>query len=172
MNLPGENIDFIEHFRNFAVKRIEITFRKNFKMDKHKKQGRYERILLQLEALLEKDNGIIARMATINAVLHHKLKEGELIVGPYQGPVACQVLAKNTGVCWAAVNESQSVIVPDVEKFQGHIACDSRSKSEITVPVKNKEGKIIAVMDVDSSTLDSFDETDQKYLEQIVKLIF
>ena len=79
---------------------------------------------------------------------------------------------KNTGVCWAAVNESQSVIVPDVEKFQGHIACDSRSKSEITVPVKNKEGKIIAVMDVDSSTLDSFDETDQKYLEQIVKLIF
>ena len=152
-------------------------------MDKHKKKGRYERILLQLEALLEKDNGIIARMATINAVLHHKfeyffwtgfyiLKEGELIVGPYQGPVACQVLAKNTGVCWAAVNESQSVIVPDVEKFQGHIACDSRSKSEITVPVKNKEGKIIAVMDVDSSTLDSFDETDQKYLEQIVKLIF
>lgn len=152
-------------------------------MDKHKKKGRYERILLQLEALLEKDNGIIARMATINAVLHHKfeyffwtgfyiLREGELIVGPYQGPVACQVLAKNTGVCWAAVNESQSVIVPDVEKFQGHIACDSRSKSEITVPVKNKEGKIIAVMDVDSSTLDSFDETDQKYLEQIVKLIF
>ena len=152
-------------------------------MDKHKKKGRYERILLQLEALLEKDNGIIARMATINAVLHHKfeyffwtgfyiLKEGELIVGPYQGPVACQVLAKNTGVCWAAVNESQSVIVPDVEKFQGHIACDSRSNSEITVPVKNKEGKIIAVMDVDSSTLDSFDETDQKYLEQIVKLIF
>ncbi|HPA57148.1 MAG TPA: GAF domain-containing protein, partial [bacterium] len=84
---------------------------------------------------------------------------------------ACQVLAKNKGVCWAAINEKRSVIVPDVEKFPGHIACDSRSKSEIVIPVKDENGEILGVLDIDSDKLDSYSETDLAALEKIVKLI-
>lgn len=139
-------------------------------------------MLTQLEELFTKSDNEIARMATISAVLYHKMKyffwcgfyrfiDGELIVGPYQGPVACQILKKNTGVCWAGVNEEKTIVVPDVEKFSGHIACDSRSKSEIVVPVKDKTNKIIAVLDVDSDEYNSFDDIDAKYLEVIVALL-
>ncbi len=121
-------------------------------------------------------------MATVSAVLYHKMDhffwcgfyrivDGELVVGPYQGPVACQVLKKNTGVCWAGVNEKKTIVVPDVNKFPGHIACDSRSKSEIVVPLKNNAGKIIGILDVDSNELNSFDDVDAKYLEIIVALL-
>jgi L-methionine (R)-S-oxide reductase len=115
-------------------------------MDDKKKSGRYHRIYTQLDALLKKSSDPIARMATVCAVLHHKmdyffwtgfylLKSGELIVGPYQGPVACQILEVNKGVCWAAVNGKEAVIVPDVHLFPDHIACDSRSQSEIVLPL-------------------------------------
>jgi GAF domain-containing protein len=125
---------------------------------------------------------MISRMATVAAVLHHKmdrffwtgfylLNDGKLLVGPYQGPVACQVLAKDTGVCWSGINKEKTIIVPDVEQFPGHIACDSRSRSEIVVPVRNKHGQIIAVLDVDSKHLDQFDKTDAAGLERIVGLI-
>jgi len=151
-------------------------------METNKKAGRYQRIYSQLKALLSKSDDPIAQMATISAVLYHKMdyffwcgfyrtSTDNLIVAPYQGPVACQLLPKNTGVCWAAVNENKTLIISDVEKFPGHIACDSRSKSEIVVPIKNKEGKILAVLDVDSKELNSFDQTDAHYLEQIVQLI-
>lgn len=151
-------------------------------MESSKKQGRYKRIISQLEGLLEQDNGMLARMATINAVLHHKfdyffwtgfyiLKEEKLIVGPYQGPVACQLLSKDTGVCWASVNSGESQIVEDVSKFPGHIACDSRSRSEIVIPMKDNSGKVTAVLDVDSSELSAFDETDRENLEIIIGLI-
>jgi len=151
-------------------------------MDPKKKQGRYERVIKQLSQLLETDNGILARMATINAILHHKfdyffwtgfyiLKNEELIVGPYQGPVACQKLAKNKGVCWESVNQKKAIIVADVEKFPDHIACDSRSKSEITIPLINSQNEVIAVLDVDSSELNSFDEIDRVNLEKIVGMI-
>lgn len=147
-----------------------------------KKKGRYERIHQQLKELLTATDNKISRMATIAAVLHHKmdgffwtgfylLKNGNLFVGPYQGPVACQVLAKNTGVCWTGVNQGKTIIVPDVEQFPGHIACDSRSRSEIVVPVRNKEGLVIAVLDVDSKHLEQFDESDAAGLEKIVGLI-
>jgi GAF domain-containing protein len=99
------------------------------------------------------------------------LDKGELMVGPYQGPVACQLLAKDTGVCWAAINQEESIIVPDVHKFPGHIACDSRSNSEIVVPVLGTEDQIIGVLDVDSKDFDSFDEIDKLWLEKIVGLI-
>ena len=122
-------------------------------------------------------------MATINAVLYHKMdyffwcgfylmQEDKLQVGPYQGALACINLAKNTGVCWAAINQKNSVIVPDVEAFPGHIACDSRSKSEIVIPLRNRENKIVGVMDVDSKEYDSFDETDASELEKIVRLVY
>jgi len=121
-------------------------------------------------------------MATVSAVLYNKMEyffwcgfyrlvNGELIVGAYQGPVACQILAKDKGVCWAAVNQGKTIVVPDVHLFPDHIACDSRSKSEIVVPYKDKIGKITAVLDVDSSELGSFDEIDAEYLEKIVALI-
>lgn len=121
-------------------------------------------------------------MSTIAAVLHQKmdyffwtgfylLDKGELIVGPYQGSLACIKLKKDTGVCWAGINRGETVIVPDVHAFPGHIACDSRSKSEIVIPLRDASGKIIGVLDVDSKELNSFDEVDGEWLERIVSLI-
>ena len=100
------------------------------------------------------------------------MTDGDLIVGPYQGPVACIHLEKNTGVCWAGINRAETIVVPDVEKFPGHIACDSRSKSELVVPLKKPDGKIIGVLDVDSSSLDSFDEVDAEWVEKILALLW
>jgi len=152
-------------------------------MEKKKKAGRYNRVYDQLTELLRHQNNEIASMATIAAVLHHKfdyffwtgfylLTDGDLIVGPYQGSVACIKLTKGTGVCWAGVNRKETVIVPDVHKFPGHIACDDRSNSEIVIPVYGKNGKVAAVLDVDSKELNSFDEADAKGLERIVDLIY
>lgn len=122
-------------------------------------------------------------MATINAVLHHKmetffwtgfylLQNGKLQVGPYQGSLACINLAKDTGVCWAAINQNKSLVVPDVHKFPGHIACDSRSRSEVVVLLKDKANTIVGVLDVDSDKPDSFDEVDVFWLEKIVTLVY
>lgn len=143
---------------------------------------RYKRVYHQLAELLEKTENTIARMATVCALLHHKmphyfwtgfylLREGELVVGPYQGPLACLVLEKKKGVCWKAVKRKETVIVPDVHKFPDHIACDSRSNSEIVVPLFDRAKRVRAVLDVDSREFDAFSETDRKWLEKIVKLI-
>ncbi|MGM0498027.1 MAG: GAF domain-containing protein [Bacteroidota bacterium] len=151
--------------------------------EKEKKQKRYQRIYDQLKELVPKSNDPLARMSTIIAVLHHKmqsffwtgyyfLKEGDLVVGPYQGPVACQVLTKNQGVCWAGVNQEKPIVVPDVNEFPGHIACDSRSKSEIVIPLYDNSGKIFGVLDIDSDKLNSFDEIDEKELAKITDLIY
>ena len=151
-------------------------------MDELKKESRYQRIISQLEGLLTKTSNPVARMATIAAVLSHKfdyfywcgfyfVNGDKLIVGPYQGPVACQVL-QGTGVCLAAVNSDKSIVVPDVHKFPGHIACDSRSNSEIVVPVRNPDGAIMAVLDVDSISLNSFGETDRLQLEIIAGMVY
>lgn len=151
-------------------------------MDELKKESRYQRIISQLEGLLTKTSNPVARMATIAAVLSHKfdyfywcgfyfVNGDKLIVGPYQGPVACQVL-QGTGVCLAAVHSDKSIVVPDVHKFPGHIACDSRSNSEIVVPVRNPDGAIMAVLDVDSISLNSFGETDRLQLEIIAGMVY
>jgi GAF domain-containing protein len=148
-----------------------------------KKEGRYNRVYLQLKELLKNSKNDIARMATVAAVLHHKmdgffwtgfylLRDDDLIVGPYQGPVACQELEKNHGVCWAAINNRKTIIVPDVNKFPGHIACDPRSRSEIAIPLRNKQQKILGVLDIDSKITGNFDKTDAGNLEKIVDLIF
>jgi GAF domain-containing protein len=150
-------------------------------MESQLKSNRYLRIYEQLKGLLVKSNDPDARMATIVAVLHHKmesffwtgfycLKDGELIVKNYQGPVACQVLEKNKGVCWAGITQGKTIIVPDVSQFPDHIACDSRSKSEIVVPLKDDTNRIIGVLDVDSTSLNAFDQTDAEWLEKIVAL--
>jgi len=153
-------------------------------MNQTKKEKRYERLYKQIRDLIEKSsNNPFSNMVTINAVLHHKMdyffwtgfylfQEGRLQVGPYQGPLACIDLEKDTGVCWTAINRGETVVVPDVHKFPGHIACDSRSNSEIVVVVKNKENQITGVLDVDSKELNSFDETDAKWLEKIVDLVY
>ena len=138
--------------------------------------ARYERIFDQLAELFAENNDPVARMATISALLHHKmphffwtgfyrLVDGKLVVGPYQGPLACAVLDGPEGVCWACVNRGESIIVPDVHAFEGHVACDARSQSEIVVPVRDKAGKIVAVLDVDSDQPDSFSTVDQVGLE-------
>lgn len=150
-------------------------------MEERKKEGRYQRLLLQIKGLVEKSPDQQAAMATVASVLYNKmdyffwcgfyrLNGTQLIIGPYQGPPACQVL-EGRGVCLASVEQNSTIIVPDVHKFPGHIACDSRSQSEIVVPVRNSEGEIIGVLDVDSKDLNSFTQTDANYLEEIVKLL-
>lgn len=152
-------------------------------MEIKKKEGRYSRIYKQLEELTSKPGTPLSRMATIAAVLHHKMdhffwtgfylhENNRLIVGPYQGPVACQELEQGKGVCWAAVTRDTAVVVPDVTQFPGHIACDSRSQSEITLPVKDKNGICRAVLDVDASAKGQFDEVDSTHLFNIVNLIY
>jgi GAF domain-containing protein len=145
--------------------------------------ARYARIADQLRELFAKTNDPLARMATAVAVVHHKMPHffwtgfyrlagDELVVGPYQGPLACTVLKKPEGVCWAGVIQETSQLVPDVEKFPGHVACDSRSRSEVVVPVRNGEGDIMGVLDVDSDELAAFTAVDVQGLEAIVQLIY
>jgi len=152
-------------------------------MDPARKNERYGRLFDQLRGLMKKTADPDARMATIVAVLHHKmeyffwtgfylLKNGELTVKTYQGPLACQVLEKDTGVCWAGINRNETIIVPDVHRFPGHIACDSRSNSEIVVPVFGPDGGILGVLDVDSESFGAFDEVDAEHLGRIVRLIY
>lgn len=147
------------------------------------KQGRYQRIVEQLEELFIKTKDPISRMATVASLLQNKfdyfswtgfyrLVEGKLIVGPYQGLVACLVLKENTGVCWSAIKIQKTVLVADVHKFPGHIACDSRSNSEVVIPIKDKQKNIVAVLDVDSTQLNAFDEEDAKGLEKIAEMIY
>lgn len=152
-------------------------------MERHAKASRYERILRQLEGLIGKSADPIARMATVAAVLHHKqprfswtgfylLREGDLVVGPYQGPVACLVLQpRHTGVCWAGIDRGETVVVPDVNAFPGHIACDDRSRSEIVVPLRDAEGRVVGVLDVDSTHPAAFDGDDAEWLERVAALV-
>jgi L-methionine (R)-S-oxide reductase len=145
-------------------------------------ENRYRRIYDQLVSLVRTTENPVSRMATIAALLHHKmphfswtgfyiLREGDLTVGPYQGPVACQVLAENKGVCWAGILRRSPIIVPDVHRFPGHIACDNRSNSEIVIPLLDGDGNPWSVLDVDSRKVDAFSDVDRKWLQKIVTLI-
>lgn len=152
-------------------------------LEKDRKASRYERIMRQLEELVGKSTDLVARMATVAAVVHHKqsafswtgfylLRDGDLVVGPYQGPVACLVLRpRHTGVCWAGVDRGETVVVPDVHAFPGHIACDARSRSEIVVPLRDSSGRVAGVLDVDSTRPAAFDEVDAEWLERAVALV-
>jgi L-methionine (R)-S-oxide reductase len=144
------------------------------------KEEQYRALIPQIEGLLTGESDLVANMANVAAALKEQfgwfwvgfyvVKQDELVLAPFQGPVACTRIRKGRGVCGTSWANAKTLIVPDVEKFPGHIACSSLSKSEIVVPViKNNE--VVAVLDVDSEHLNSFDETDQKFLEQIVRLI-
>lgn len=151
-------------------------------VDQNTLEKRYKRIYHQLRELLTQTKNKTARMATAAAVLHHKMPhyfwtgfytliDGDLVVGPYQGPLACQVLEKKTGVCWAGFKAKETIVVPNVHEFPGHIACDSRSNSEIVVPMVSGDNRVWGVLDVDSRKLNAFSEVDKEWLEKIVKLI-
>ena len=140
------------------------------------KAEQYENLLPQIRALVEPETDFIANLANIAAVLKsafnffwvgfYSVKEGELVLGPFQGPVACTRIAFGKGVCGTAWKERRTIIVPDVEQFPGHIACNSESKSEIVVPLF-RENQVIGVLDIDSNELNTFDEIDAGYLEKI-----
>ena len=147
------------------------------------KLAKYDRLYEQIKCYIVTTDDIWARLATIEAVLHHKMQlffwtgvykliDDELIVRSYQGPVACQKLRHHVGVCWAAIKSGETVIVPDVSQFEGHIACNSMTKSEIVVPIRDKEGNIFACLDVDSDKLNAFDTEDKEGLTKILSLIY
>ena len=137
----------------------------------------YQTLLPQIKALLEGEPDLVANLANIAAALKEQfgwlwigfylVKKDELVLGPFQGPVACTRIKKGRGVCGASWAEAKTLIVPDVEKFPGHIACSSLSRSEIVVPIiRNNE--VLAVLDADSDVLNTYDETDQQFLEEVV----
>ena len=144
------------------------------------KQERYETLLPQIAAVVDGETDIIANMANVSAMLQetfrfwwtgfYRVVDGELVLGPFQGPMACTRIRKGRGVCGTAWAKAETQLVPDVDKFPGHIACSSASRSEIVVPII-REGEVVAVLDIDSDKLDAFDETDRRYLEQIAALL-
>ena len=152
----------------------------DFKIGIGSKEERYKLLFAQAEAMLRDEGDEVAKMANLAAMIHlsfgfwwtgfYRVVGEELVLGPFQGPVACTRIGYGRGVCGTAWREEQSIIVEDVEKFPGHIACSSLSRSEIVVPVW-QDGKICAVLDIDSEHLATFDSTDKLWLEKIVALL-
>ncbi|MBQ4380826.1 MAG: GAF domain-containing protein [Bacteroidaceae bacterium] len=144
------------------------------------KAERYAELLPQIQAVVSGESDLIANMANVASMLHetfrfwwtgfYRVVDGELVLGPFQGPLACTRIAKGKGVCGTAWAERQTVIVPDVDAFPGHIACSSLSRSEIVVPVIS-QGNVIAVLDIDSEYLSTFDDTDRENLEKITSML-
>lgn len=147
-------------------------------MDKNEK---YRLLTKQISALIEGETDSVAVMANVCAAIHemmgffwtgfYRVKNGELVLGPFQGPVACMHIGFGRGVCGTAWKQREIIVVPDVEQFPGHIACSSLSRSEIVVPVFSKDGEVQAVLDIDSKELATFDDTDRQYLEEICRMI-
>lgn len=152
----------------------------DLKLSRGDKSEQYRSLIPQISALIEGENDLIANMANVCAALKEQfnffwvgfymIKGDELVLGPFQGPVACTRIRKGKGVCGSSWNEAKTIIVPDVEAFPGHIACSSASKSEIVVPII-RNGTVIGVLDVDSNQLNSFDETDADFLNKILQII-
>lgn len=149
-------------------------------MNKTEKTAKYSEILPQIEAMLSVEKDAIANMANVAALLHetfgfwwtgfYRVIDRELVLGPFQGPIACTRIAKGRGVCGTAWQEMKTIVVPDVEEFPGHIACSAASRSEIVVPMI-KAGEMIAELDIDSAELNTFDAVDQEWLEKIMRLM-
>ena len=144
------------------------------------KEEKYKALIPQIEALIKAEKDLIANLANTAAALHqafgffwvgfYLVKDDELVLAPFQGPIACTRIKRGKGVCGLAWEKAETIIVPDVEQFPGHIACNSDSKSEIVVPLIS-QGIVIGVLDIDSNRLNDFDETDKKYLEQFCNII-
>lgn len=144
------------------------------------KEEKYALLYKQIEAVTESESDTIAKMANVAAMIHYtfgfwwtgfyRVIDNMLVLGPFQGPLACSRIAYGRGVCGTAWKESTTQVVPDVEQFPGHIACSSASKSEIVVPII-KDNTVTAVLDIDSEHLATFDETDRQWLDKIVELL-
>ena len=144
------------------------------------KVEKYQLLQQQIKALSAGETDQVAVMANVAAAIHlemgfwwtgfYRVQNGELVLGPFQGPVACMHIGYGKGVCGTSWKQGETIVVPDVEQFPGHIACSSESHSEIVVPVRSAEGEIIAVLDIDSKDLATFDEVDKQWLEEIVKV--
>ena len=143
---------------------------------------KYKLLLEQIRSLVEGETDVVAVMANIAAAIHlemgfwwtgfYRVKDDELVLGPFQGPVACMHIPFGRGVCGTAWKQGETIVVPDVEQFPGHIACSSESRSEIVVPVFSASGEIKGVLDIDSRELGTIDEIDKEWLEEIVKVIY
>ena len=145
------------------------------------KEEKYQLLTEQIRALIAGETDMVAVMANVVAAIHetmgffwtgfYRVVDGELVLGPFQGPVACLHIAFGRGVCGTAWQRRESIVVPDVEQFPGHIACSSLSRSEIVVPVFSADGDVRAVLDIDSKELATFDDTDRRYLEGICRIL-
>lgn len=145
------------------------------------KEEKYKSILPQIKALVDGETDLIANLANVCAVLKYSfdffwvgfylVKQNQLVLGPFQGPIACTRINMGKGVCGTAWKNNETIIVEDVDAFPGHIACSSLSKSEIVLPVYNSKKEIIAVLDVDSENYSTFDNVDKLYLGQIIELL-
>lgn len=145
------------------------------------KKETYQLLLEQIKAITASEKNLIANLANISSILKYEMnwfwvgvylvKEGELVLGPFQGPVACTRIKKGNGVCGSCWEENKTITVPNVDLFEGHIACSSNSKSEIVIPIQNNKRECIGVLDIDSEYLNSFDEEDKTGLELIVNYI-
>ena len=146
----------------------------------YNREDKYKQLFPQIKALITKDR-FISNLSTFSAFIYHEfsffwvgfylLDKKELVVGPYQGPVACLSLPYGKGVCWKAILNQKSIIVPDVDEFEDHISCNPLSKSEIVIPLHDSDNTILGVLDIDSDQYNAFDETDRIYLEEYVDLI-
>lgn len=145
------------------------------------KEEQYKMLVSQIKSLIEGERDMVAVMSNVAAAIHLEMKfwwtgfyrvvDNELVLGPFQGPVACMHIPYGRGVCGTAWQRAETIVVPDVEQFPGHIACSSASRSEIVVPVFNAAGQVTAVLDIDSERLATFDDIDRKYLEEICQLL-
>ena len=154
-------------------------------MGENNKQAKYALLYQQVSALIEGETDRVAIMANVVAAIHETMgffwtgfyrvvqqpEKSELLLGPFQGPVACMHIGYGRGVCGTAWQRRETIVVPDVEQFPGHIACSSLSRSEIVVPVFSKEGEVVAVLDIDSRDFNTFDDLDRQYLELIAALV-
>ena len=145
------------------------------------KEANYQLLAKQVDSLLEGEDNIMGQLANAAAIIHEMLqawwtgfyvvKGEELLLGPFQGPVACYRIKRGRGVCGTAWQENRTLVVPDVEQFPGHIACSSLSRSEIVVPLRDSQGEVIAVLDIDSRELAAFDDVDARGLEAVCHAI-
>lgn len=145
------------------------------------KEEKYATLLPQLKSLMEGEDDVIANMANVAACImetfhfwwvgFYRVIDNTLVLGPFQGPLACTRIKRGKGVCGTAWDKAQTIVVEDVEQFPGHIACSSASRSEIVVPIFDKDDKVVAVLDIDSEHLNTFDSTDKKWLEEVARLL-
>ena len=173
--------NMLEDHRNLKARMEENRQEMSSIVDEEGKIKKYRLLTEQIRALIEGETDSVAVMANVCAAIHesmgfwwtgfYRVKDGELVLGPFQGPVACMHIGFGKGVCGTAWKEQRTIIVPDVEQFPGHIACSSLSRSEIVVPVFSKDGEVVAVLDIDSKELATFDDIDQEYLERICEML-